>query len=201
MKAIPTRRLTGALVVLLAVAGAGSSLLPARAQTGPSRPPGPPPPSSPAGEKPPAALRYQRNVPGDSQPIILDADEVVTWTQKGQRLILLQGRVLVQQATVRMRCGAAVAFINLDRLQRTGILHADLFAEQDVRLEDGANNRKGPRGLVDLNTRGELRIVSHSKKVLQQPQPDAPLFRRAIAELTGEGGSRPLGPAPGQEES
>ncbi|HKB37127.1 MAG TPA: hypothetical protein VKD72_11785 [Gemmataceae bacterium] len=199
MKPIPTRRLKRALVVLLAVAGAGSSLLPARAQTGPSRPPGPPPPSLPAGE--PAPLRYQRNVPGDSQPILLDADEVVTWTQKGQRLILLQGRVLVQQATVRVRCGAAVAFINLDRLQRTGILHADLFAEQDVRLEDGTSNRKGTRGLVDLNTRGELRIVSHSKKVLQQPQPDAPLFRRAVAELTGEGAPRPLGPAPGQEES
>ena len=171
MKPIPTRRLNGTILVLLAAAWVGSPLPRGWAQTGPPDPLAPVP-------RPPALLRLQRNVPGDSQPILLDADEILTWKQQGQRVILLQGQVLVQQATVRIRCGAAVAFVNLDRLQRTGILHADLYAEQDVRLEDGTGNRKGARGLFDLNSRGELRIVSHSKKVVQKPQPDAPLFRR-----------------------
>src|SRR5262249_17878757 len=127
--------------------------------------------------------------------------EILTWKQQGQRVILLQGQVLIQQATVRIRCGAAVAFVNLDRLQRTGILHVDLYAEQDVRLDDGTGNRKGQRGLFDLNTRGELRIVSHSKKVGQNPRPDAPPFRRAVAERRGEAEPRPAAPAPGQEET
>ena len=149
MKPIPTRRLNGTILVLLAAAWVGSPLPRGWAQTGPPDPLAPVP-------RPPALLRLQRNVPGDSQPILLDADEVLTWKQQGQRVILLQGQVLIQQATVRIRCGAAVAFVNLDRLQRTGILHADLYAEQDVRLDDGTGTRKGQRGLFDLNSRGEL---------------------------------------------
>jgi hypothetical protein len=195
VKSISTRRLIGTLVVLVAVGGA----LPPPSRAAPT-----PPPPGKAGRPappPPALLRYRRDLPGDSKPILLDADEAVTWVAKGQRLVLLQGRVLVVQGTVTLRCNAAVAFVNLDRLQRTNILHVDIYGEQDVRLEDPAGARKGQRVLMDLNTRGELKLATHRKKIVQQPQPEAPLFRRATDQLATVL-APPLtpGPAPGRQE-
>ena len=93
--------------------------------------------------QPSAVLHYSRNLPGDAKPILLDADEAVTWIAKGQRIVLLQGRVLVVQGSVTLRCGSAVAFVNLDRLQRTNILHLDLYGEQDVRIEDPTGRARG----------------------------------------------------------
>jgi hypothetical protein len=195
VKIIPTR-LSGTLLVLLGVS-CGTTLL---AQEGPrpGQPPGAPPgagsqpPATAQAPPPPQTLRYSRNLPGDSKPMILDSDTVVTWVAKGQRVILLDGQILVQQGAVRLRCQAGVAFINLDRLQRTGILHLDFYAEQCT-LEDGTMAKRAARALVDLNTRGELRLNSHKAKVVQQPRPDAPLFLRAIAELNG--------PPAGREET
>ncbi len=201
MKSILSRRLMGALVVLGAATGAAWAQPP----PGPPGPPGAAAAPGPAANEPgpPALFRYQRNRPGDAKPIVLDADEIVTWIAKGQRLLLLQGEVLAQQGTVRVRCQSAVAFINLDRLQRTGILHVDLYAEQDVRFEDGTQARRPAKALLDLTTRGELRINAHKKRVVQQPQPDSPLFGRAAAELTGalSSGTVPPPPAPGREET
>ena len=114
MKPIPTRRLKRTLLVLLAAAWVGHLPLPGRAQTGPSAPP----PLRPGREMPappPATLRFQRNVPGDSQPILLDADEILTWKQQGQRVILLQDTErLLQIRELNVNCFQLLNFVLQD---------------------------------------------------------------------------------------
>src|SRR5262245_6025912 len=197
VKSLSTRRLAG---ILLAVAVLGSTvwLLPARAAPGPpaapptsnAKPPGmpmPPTAAPPAEVAPPAVLRYSRNVPGEAKPLILNADKFITWVEKGHRVILMRGQVLIQQGVIRLRCQEAVALVNLDRLQRQGILHADLYAEGDVFLEDGRSDRKAAVACIDLNTRGELKILAQKQRVGQEPAPKADVFQRALKELYGIG--------------
>src|SRR5262245_43860040 len=191
VKFIPSRRLVWTLLTVTATVACFSSALVGQS----TAPPAAPAPAVPA-PAPAGPLRYSRNVPGDSKPLSLMADQAVTWLEKGQRIILLQGQVMVQQGTVRLWGDSVALFVNLDRLQRTGILHADLYAEGNVRLEDAKGLRKGPEAVLDLNTRGEMRIQSVKQRGVQQPFPEAPLFRKAVAALSGG-----TGPTTGHEEA
>jgi len=192
VKFIPSRRLVWTLLTVTATAACSSSAVVGQ---GPVPPAAPAPPAPAAAPAPAGPLRYSRNVPGDSKPLSLMADQVVTWLEKGQRVFLLQGQVMVQQGAVRLWGDSVAVFVNIDRLGRTGILHADLYAEGNVRVEDPKGLRKGPEAVLDLNTRGELRIQSARQKVVQQPFPEANLFRKAVAAL-----SSGTGPATGHEE-
>lgn len=127
-------------------------------------------------------LRLARNVPGDSKPILLYADAVTTWTEGGQRVILLTGKVLAEQGVVHVRAQRAVAWVDEEHWRRTRIQHLDLYVEGDVHLENGAESRSGPKALVELNTRGELKLKAQGSKVAQQSRIDDPLYVRAKVE-------------------
>jgi hypothetical protein len=129
-------------------------------------------------------MRFTRNVPGDSKPIVLHADEMATWVEGGQRIILMRGKVLVDNGVVEVRAERAVGWVDLENRRQTGILRLVLYAEQTVTLENGPNSRSGPQGLIELNTRGELKLRSTNSKVVQQPQPNDPDYRRAIEVRT-----------------
>ncbi len=208
---MPTRRLNRVLPLLVLLCGNACLLPLSRAAPDPPsptvRPPGissgtpatlpPAPTTAPAGPEQP--LQLHRNIAGDSKPLLLSADMFCTWVERGQRVILMQGQVLIQQGVVRVRCEGAVAFVDLARLQHTSILHADIYAEEKVLLEDGRADRKGTRALVDLNTRGELKIFSQKKSVLQKPVTDAALYQRAVAEMNVPAMSGPIVPAKATE--
>src|SRR5262249_59659638 len=114
-------------------------------------------------------------------------DDVVTWNRGSQRVLLLKGNVLVEQGVIHARMRTGVAWVDLESQQKTGILRAEFYAEGDVRLENGADSQSGPKALLDLNTRGEFKLQAPPKKVVQEPRPDDPLYRRGLA---GGGASR-----------
>ena len=122
-------------------------------------------------------LRLTRNVPGDSKPIILHADNITTWVEGSKRVILLQGVVLAEQSVVQVRMQNAVAWVDQDQTKKTGILHIELYAENDVRLENGPDHQSADRALVEFNTRGELKLKSQRGKINQDPQPNDPVYR------------------------
>jgi hypothetical protein len=130
----------------------------------------------------PEIIRLSQNIPGDSKPIILYADEISTWLEGNQRVFLLKGMILVEHGLVQGRMQGAVGWVDQERTKRTGILHLDLFGEGDVRLEGGTEKRSGPTAFIDLNTRGELKLRAQFGKVIQSPRQDDPLYRRAAAE-------------------
>jgi hypothetical protein len=185
-----TRRLLLAVMACVALAGTG---LIARAQRGV------PPPPGASGAEDPELVRVARNVPGDSKPIILHADAITTWTDNGRVVLLLQGQVLVEQGVLQARFQQGVVWVDVQRKKRSGILHADLYAEGDVRLQNAAETSAGPRALVDLNTRGELRLFAHQSKVVQQARADDPLYLRARAEATPPPAPSPIQRTAGQE--
>jgi hypothetical protein len=125
-------------------------------------------------------LRMSRHLPGDSKPIVLYADDIVTWSEQGQRTILLKGKVLVEHGLLNLRCQQAVAWVNEAHYQRTRIWQVEIYAEGEVRLENGPHAKTGPQAQVDLSTRGELRLKSQASKVVQQPRPNDPVLQRGL---------------------
>jgi hypothetical protein len=124
-------------------------------------------------------LRLHRNVPGDAKPILVEADEITTWTEDGVFVLLLRGQVLVQQSVAHTRFQEGVAWVDMKRSQATGILHMDLYAEGQVRIDTSVEIQDGGRALLDLNTRGEFRVRAHRGKVTRQDRSTDPLVVRA----------------------
>jgi hypothetical protein len=118
-------------------------------------------------------LRFSRNVSGDAKPIVLEADEITSWNEDGQIVLLLSGQVLVQQSVAQARFEQGVAWVDVKRFKTTGILHVDLYAEggsKQVRVDNSGEVQDGQRAVLDLNTRGEFRIRGARGKVQQRPQ-------------------------------
>jgi hypothetical protein len=125
-------------------------------------------------------LRYSNNEAGNGSAIILHADSIVTWMEGNRRILLFKGHVLIDHGVITVRMDQGVAVIDIQKLQTTNILHFDLFAEGEVKLEHGAVIQTGPTGIMQLNTRGELRLRSHINKVMQHPEAEDELYQRAM---------------------
>jgi hypothetical protein len=166
-----SRRLLGTLVAAAVAAACGG--LPNLAAQERASPPGVPAPNQ-ANE----IARLTRNVAGDSTPIVVGADDVATWVESGQRIVLARGKVLVQEGVVQVRASEAVAFVDL----QGGILHMDVYAEGAVQIDNSTAVQAAPRAFVSLNTRGEFKLRAYKNKVRQQSFADAPLVRRGRTE-------------------
>jgi hypothetical protein len=126
-------------------------------------------------------LRLTCDRAGDSRPVIVAADDVVTWNRGGQHVFLLRGDVLVEEGVVHARMQAAVAWIDREGEREQGVLHARFFAEGDVRLEDGARQQGGARAVLELTTRGEFQLRVAPARVVSEARPGDPLYRRGLA--------------------
>jgi hypothetical protein len=151
--------LGGLLAVVLGLAGT----LPARAQE---------------------LVRITRNVPGESKPIDVAADELATWIEDGKLVVLARGNVLVHMGVLHARFAQGVMWLDLPKQKTTRILHADLYVEGNVRVENGTEYKKADRALLDLNTRGTLELKSVKARVAQQVRRDDPVYQRGHAERT-----------------
>src|SRR5262249_3383373 len=153
----------------------------------------------PAAAPPPGDLiRLSRNVAGDSKPIVIDADEAAAWYEGQQLVVLLHGQVLVQQGVVQVRSQDAVGWVGVKRYPRSGVPHLDLYADGGVRLDLSSEIRDGPKGLLELNTRGEFKLNAHKSPVVRQRLADDPVYRRAVEERTRPAPAPPPAPAPVQ---
>jgi hypothetical protein len=120
-------------------------------------------------------------VPGNSKPIILYADDITTWAEKGSRVFLLKGRVWIEHGVVQIQVPQATLWVDEAQRQRAGIYHVDVFPDGEVSLHDGPSSFGGTRGHIELNTRGEIHLKAYRGKVAQAPAPADPLFLRAVA--------------------
>lgn len=144
-----------------------------------------PPSRAPAGRPAPPAsdtLRFARNLPGDAKPIVVAADELFTWQEGGYIVVLMRGRVLVQQSFIQTRFDQGVAWVDVEQYKRTGIWQFGLFAEGQVHLDTSSEVKDGPRAVIDLSTRGELKLHALRGKVARQVMADDPVVVRGRAE-------------------
>ncbi len=130
-----------------------------------------------------------RNVPGDARPIVLWADDLTVWTDReggGERLVvLMRGKVLVEQSLVKARFQEGVAWVDLRQYRETGQLRMRLYAEGQPRVDNGLDIKEVSRAVLDITTRGEFRLAAARSKASRQPRPDDPLVQRARAAGVG----------------
>jgi hypothetical protein len=114
----------------------------------------------------------------------------------GKRVLLLHGQVLVQQGVLQARFQKGVVWIDQERRQRTGTWQVYLYGEGDVQVDNSSALQKGPRGLLDLNTRGEIKFRVHKNPLLQQSAGNDPLMGRARSALPAPPTPKPAVVAP-----
>jgi hypothetical protein len=126
-------------------------------------------------------LTWSRNVPGDSKPINLYADNITTWTDQGNRIFLLKGKVWIEQGIVDIQMAQGMAVLDELQRKRTGIYHLDVYTDTEISLKDGPSSSSGRKGHIELNTRGEIRLKAYRDKVVQAPATADAVYVRAVA--------------------
>jgi hypothetical protein len=142
-------------------------------------------------------------VSGDPKPILLNADYVSTWTEGSQRIFLLRGTVWIEQGLIKLSMPESVVWVDENKKKTTGIYNLQVYGEGTVLVKDGSTNTSAGRVLLDMATRGEVRIKARANQVMQLALPEDPVYLRAKNErliaqptpvLPPPG---PLGPSPG----
>jgi hypothetical protein len=138
------------------------------------------------GQPPKAApdlVRWSHNLKTEYKPIILYADDIATWTEGGRRVIVLKGKVWVELGVFHARMGEGVVWVDEENKRRAGVYRVVVYGENNINVEDGPKTLAGRRAVLDLSTRGEVKLKAYSSKVRQQPLPQDALYLRARAEL------------------
>src|SRR5262249_5751526 len=125
------------------------------------------------------SVRLSQNLPGDAKPVVLTADEIYAWGEGKQRVFLLRGQALVEHGVLHARFQQGVVWVDTEQYQSTRVWHVDLYMDGEVRVTNGSKEQAGANGLLDLHTRGELKVKG---KVKQEAQDQDPLYRQALAE-------------------
>jgi hypothetical protein len=113
---------------------------------------------------------------------VVSADEIAAWQDDGgQTFLFLRGQVLLQQSFMQLRCDFAVARLDSANYRRTGIWHVDVYAEGGVKLDTSADKKEVARIVLDLNTRGEVKLNSQRNKIARRPMAEDPLVVRGLA--------------------
>ncbi|HEV3116938.1 MAG TPA: hypothetical protein VGY58_07805, partial [Gemmataceae bacterium] len=134
-------------------------------------------------------LRFKYDVAGDSKVIVLHADEIATWTDGAQRVLLLRGKVLAEHGPVHVSMQQAVAWLNQEEYRKTGIQRLEIYAEGNVLVENGTESQTTPQAWIHISTRGEIKLRSHNGKINQQPQPNDPLYLKGLRLRSGRSGA------------
>ncbi len=127
----------------------------------------------------PDLVRWSHNVPGEAKPVQLYADAITTWTEHGRRAVVLRGKVWIEQGVVQIRMNEGVVWVDEAARRISGIYRLDVYAEGNVSVEDGPKALRGARGLIDLSTRGEIRLRAYTNRVAQQALTQDALYVRA----------------------
>lgn len=141
-------------------------------------------------------LRLTRNVPGDAKPVVIEADDVVTWSEDGRVALLLMGRVLIQQGVVQCRFQRGAVWADLEGQKQTGVLQVSFYGEGQTRIDTSSEVQDGDFLVADLHTRGELKLRTARGKIAGQDRSSDPLVARARQAGVGKRRVVPAAPPP-----
>lgn len=119
---------------------------------------------------------------GDPTPIALNANHIATWLDGGERVFLLRGDVWIEQGLNKVSMPECVVWVDEQRKKGTGIYYLAAYGEGQVAIREAAQQTLGTRALLELATRGELRIKARQNRVIQADWSKDPVFGRAKLE-------------------
>lgn len=121
----------------------------------------------------------------DVHPITLEAGAINSWSQDTQDILLLKGAVAIEHDVFRATMDGAVIWIDHAETQRTGILHARIFADGGVQFDNGSGKQTAGRAWFDIYTRGATQL--RSAQINATPAADDALYRLAASERVADG--------------
>ncbi len=127
------------------------------------------------------AVRQSLVAPGNAQPVQINADNIATWTEGGRRIFFLQGKVSIEQGVISLRMPQGVVWVDEEGKQKSGIYNIDVYGEGGVTIDNGPQGQAADSAIVQLATRGVVRIKAYGGPVEQAMRADEVLFQRARA--------------------
>ncbi len=118
---------------------------------------------------------------GSSQPIQLSAEQISTWTEAGQQIFLLQGGMVVNQATTTIRGSDGVVWVDMSRYQSERVLLVTVYGENPIGLERNNAAVNADYGFVRLATSNKMDIKAFKSKIAQEDKSGDAVYRRALA--------------------
>lgn len=126
-------------------------------------------------------VRQALITPGNAQPIQIYADTIATWTEGGRRAFLLRGKVSLEQGAVAVKMPQGVVWVDEEAKQKSGVYNLDVYGEGRVAIDNGPLRDEPDAALVQLATRGEVRIKAYGGPVKGANQANDALYQRASA--------------------
>jgi len=93
----------------------------------------------------------------------VNADEIATWEENGQRIVSLSGKVIISQGANLIQSNRAFLWMPINESDRNGPTHGELFAEGNLRMSLNGKAEKLPSVVVQFSTARELRFQGSSR--------------------------------------
>jgi len=119
----------------------------------------------------------------NAKPIVVSGDDVASWTENGERVVLLQGNAGVEQGSTRIHAKQIYLRIDVDGYARFNRYALKLVAEGNVELVDSKGRKNADFVISEMQTREEVRIESRNKKIVKHQPIDDVFIQRALAKL------------------
>ena len=118
-------------------------------------------------------------VPGDAKPISITTDNLTTWQEGTTRILMLRGKVLIEQGTNAVRSSDMVIWVDEKTRQESGVFMVDVYSEGETNLARGPQPESGLGALLKMSTRGEIRMKSYVTAAQTKDLSSDPLYRKA----------------------
>lgn len=109
----------------------------------------------------------------EAKPLLLAADEVATWTEGGEQVVLLRGKAMIEQGVFVLRADRALLWIDTGRQPQTRSYRVQIVADGAVRVEEGPARKSAPTIVADLVTQQDVRLRSGAKTISRPPPTDS----------------------------
>jgi hypothetical protein len=123
-------------------------------------------------------LRVTAGRENESRPITLAADEITTWPANGEQIILLRGKVLIEQGVFNVRAERAVLWVDTARQPNDKLYRVQLVVDGTVKVEDGTVHKKAATANAELATKLDVKLRQGAKSAQKSLATD-PFFVRA----------------------
>ncbi len=125
-------------------------------------------------------LRITAGRENETRPIQVAADEVTTWTEGGGQVILLRGKVLIEQGVFSIRAERAMLWVDKSSQAQSQSGRIQIVADGTVRVEDGTLHKSAATAVTELASRQDVR-VRPGAKTAPRPAPNDPFLMKAVA--------------------